>query len=313
VAGVSKLERLLNLTAILLHTRVPLTAEHIRDRVEGYPPAGPAFHRAFERDKDDLRSLGIPLRVERVPYQAHEVDGYRIRPEEYYLADPGLDADELAALHLASLAVRLGGSADREALWKLGGLVEGAGEVANVAVLPADDRLGPLFGAITERRTVAFGYRGEDRRVDPHRLDFRKGRWYLTGFDRDRQDRRNFRLDRIDGPVRVQGPPGAFPPPAGEPGLALEAWRFGDGEPVEARLLVDAPRAPWVRRHLGDGAVAEERADGSVVFAVPVANRPAFRSFVLDLLDHAEILDPPELRRDLIGWLEAMASPDVER
>lgn len=307
----SKLERLLNLTAILLDSPTPLTAEDIRQRVDGYPPPGAAFHRAFERDKDELRDLGIPLRVERVKDRRQDVDGYRIRPEDYYLADPGLEPEELAALHLASLAVRLDGLGDREALWKLGGLAEAADEVPQVAALPADERLGPLFGAITDRRRVGFRYRDEDRVVDPHRLDFRKGRWYLTGFDHARGDTRNYRLDRVDGPVTVTGDPGAFDRPAGEGGLRLEAWRFGEDEPVEARLLVDAGRALWVRRQLGDEAVAEERPDGSLVFAVPVVNREAFRSFVLDLLEHAEVLGPPELRREVVAWLEDLAGEGV--
>jgi proteasome accessory factor B len=310
VAGVNKLERLLNLTAILLDTRVPLTAEDIRQRVEGYPPPGTAFHRAFERDKDDLRELGIPLRVERVLDREREIEGYRIPPDEYYLPDPGLEPDELAALHLASLAVRIEGVGEQEALWKLGGLADPVGEVPQVAAIPADERLGPIFGAITERHPVRFRYRDEDREVEPHRLDFRKGRWYLTGYDRSRADVRNFRVDRIDGPVAASGEPGAFERPAGDPGLQLEAWRFGDEEPVEARLLVDASRAAWARRLLGEEQVAEQGEDGSMVFTVPVVNRDAFRSFVLDLLDHAEVLGPAELRDDLVAWLAALAGEE---
>ena len=305
MSGVSKLERLLNLTAILLDTTRPLTADELRRRVDGYPPSDAAFRRAFERDKDDLRDLGVPLRIERAPDR--DVDAYRIRPEDYYLPDPGLDPEELAALHLASLAVRLDGLADREAIWKLGGLAEAGVEVPQVATLPSDERLGPLFGAITQRQVVEFRYRGEPRRVDPHRLDFRRGRWYLTGHDHARHDTRNFRLDRVEGPVAVVGRPGSFDRQGAHPGLRLEAWRFGDDEPVEAELLVDAGRAVWARRQLGDDAVAEERPDGSVVFRLPVLNRAAFRSFALDLLEHAEVLGPPELRRDVVAWLEDLA------
>lgn len=309
--SVSKLERLLNLTAILLDTPVPLTADKIRHRVEGYPDSDVAFHRTFERDKDDLRDLGVPLTVERAGDA--DVDGYRIRPEDYYLPDPGLEPDELAALHLASLAVRLDGSGDREALWKLGGLAETGAEVPRVATLPADDRLGPLFAAITERRRVRFSYRGERRLVDPHRLDFRRGRWYLTGHDHGREDIRNYRVERIDASVEVLDPPGAFARPSERPGLQLEAWRFGDDEPISARLLVQRERAEWARRQLGSEVEADEQPDGSVVFTVPVLNREAFRSFVLDLLDHAEVLGPPALRRDVIDWLRALADRGTAR
>ena len=164
--SVNKLERLLNLTAVLLHTTRPLTAEELRQKVEGYPPPGAAFHRAFERDKDDLRVLGIPLRVERVPATDPPIDGYRIAPDEYYLPDPGLEADELAALHLASLAVRVDGFGPQEALWKLGGLAvdeaspEAGGDATVVmdqlASLPTDPALIP---------DLQGDHRTHDRRV----------------------------------------------------------------------------------------------------------------------------------------------------
>jgi proteasome accessory factor B len=58
---------------------------------------------------------------------------------------------------------------------------------------------------------------------------------------------------------------------------------------------------------LGESAVVERRPDGSVSVRLPVVNRSAFRTWVLDLLDHAEVLGPDELRDDLVAWLEAMA------
>ncbi len=308
---VNKLERLLNLTAVLLATRRPLSAEDLRDRVEGYPPPGAAFHRAFERDKDDLRVMGIPIRVERVPATDPPVDGYRIDPSDYYLPDPGLEADELAALHLASMAVRVDGLADQEALWKLGGVVDTGGAVVEQAVtsIPIDPALVPLFQAIVDHRQVTFDYRGEARTVDPWRLRFQRGRWYLTGFDHLRGDERNYRLDRIDGPVELTGGPvthlrpGAAPTGSGP----QPAWELGDDEPVTARLLVDAVAVAGARRQLGATAAEEPRPDGSVVFTVPVVNVEAFRTFLLGFLHRAELLEPEAWRRDLVAWLEAVA------
>jgi proteasome accessory factor B len=117
---VDKLERLLNLTAALLHTSRPLTAEEIRERVPGYPEGLSAFRRTFERDKDDLREMGVPLSIERIEAEERPIDGYRIHERDYYLRDPGLDPDEAAALNLAVSAVRLDGVQGVEALWKLG-------------------------------------------------------------------------------------------------------------------------------------------------------------------------------------------------
>lgn len=308
---VNKLERLLNLTAVLLATRRPLSADDLRDRVEGYPPPGAAFHRAFERDKDDLRVMGIPIRVERVPATDPPVDGYRIDPSDYYLPDPGLEADELAALHLASMAVRVDGLADQEALWKLGGVVDTGGAVVEQAVtsIPIDPALVPLFQAIVDHRQVSFDYRGEARTVDPWRLRFQRGRWYVTGFDHLRGDERNYRLDRIDGPVEPTGQPVTHRRPGAAPasGGPQPAWELGDDEPVAARLLVDAEAVAGARRQLGATPAEEPRPDGSVVFTVPVVNVEAFRTFLLGFLHRAELLEPEAWRRDLVAWLEAVA------
>ncbi len=305
----SKLERLLNLTAALLDTRRPLSAEDLRLQVEGYPPPGAAFRRAFERDKDDLRVLGIPIRVERVPGTDPPVDGYRIPPDEYYLPDPGLDGEELAALHLASLAVRLEGMGEQEALWKLGGQTEAAPLAEAVASLPGDPNLVPLFAAITSRTVVRFGYRGETRDVEPWRLDFQRGRWYLTGFDRLREGERNYRIERIDGSIETLDAEERFERPAVDAGgRSRQGWELGDDAPVMVELLVDEGRAAWARQQFDDGVERREHASGGTVFVVPVVNEAAFRSFVLGFLEHAEILSPPDVRGRLIDWLDQMVA-----
>jgi len=69
---------------------------------------------------------------------------------------------------------------------------------------------------------------------------------------------------------------------------------------------VDAGQAEWAVTTVGRASVLERRRDGAVVLEIPVTNRRAFRSFVLGLLDHAEILSPPELIVELVGWLEGL-------
>lgn len=316
--SVNKLERLLNLTAVLLDTPRPLSAEELRQKVDGYPPPGAAFHRTFERDKEDLRVLGIPLRVERVPATDPPVDGYRIAADDYYLPDPGLAPDELAALHLATLTVRMEGVTDQEAIWKLGGLgadePTGAPTTADPAVvndvvanLPSDPALVPIFQAISEKRTIRFGYRGNERLVEPWRLDFHRGRWYLTGYDRSREGERNFRLDRIDGMVeQTDLVAEAVPPAAPASDGPRAAWEIGEEEQVTARLLVDESRVETASRQLGSAVASEVQPDGSVIYTVPVVRYDAFRSFVLGFLEHAELLEPPAWRADIIGWLQTM-------
>lgn len=305
----SKLERLLNLTAALLETGRPLTAEELQERVPGYAENHASFRRAFERDKDDLREMGVPIRLIAIPGSDPPVEGYRIPKDEYYLRDPSLEPDELAALHLAAAAVRMEGVRGVEALWKLGGVVpntdvEGPGD--ELLKLPTDLRLVPLFSAASEQRVARFVYGGTGRDLEVHRLAFRRGHWYVSGHDQGRAASRSFRVDRIEGDVGVGGA-GAFdrlPDAAGD--ADRQPWEMGEEAPVTARLLVDADQALSAAQHLGSEAVAEERPDGSRVFEILVSNRNAFRSFVLSFLEHGEILSPSELRDDLVEWLAAV-------
>jgi proteasome accessory factor B len=302
-----KLERLLNLTAALLETPRPVSAEQLRERVPGYPSSPVAFHRSFERDKEDLREMGVPLRVAPVPGTDPPLDGYDITAEEYYLTDPHLEPDELAALHLAASTVRIDGARGQEALWKLGGVLAGDG-IEVMASLPGDPNLAPVFDAVTSRRVLEFDYRGERRHVDPHRLDFRRGRWYFAGWDHDREDSRNFRLDRVGGTVAVQGEPGAFTRPESDTGgAAPPPWQLGGDDEVTVRVRVDSDQAAWARTTLGESAVVDDHDDGAVTFELVVTNRAALRSFVLTFLDHAVIESPPELRDELVTWLEGLA------
>jgi len=311
-----RLERLTNLVAVLLETRRPLTLEEIVERVPGYPTDRESCRRQFERDKATLREIGVPIALEAL-HAFEQETGYRIHREDYELPPLDLTDDERVALHLAVTAVRLGGGAagdgpagaGREALLKLGGI---EGEAApTLAALPDVPALPALFDAYRRRARVSFTYRGGTRRLDPYGILFRNGHWYVVGWDVDRAAIRAFRADRIESAIEA-GAGGAFERPEGfDPASALrdEPWRFGDEEPVEARVLVGPAQAGWVEADLGAAAVAERRDDGSVVVRMAVTNRDAFRSFVLGLLDHAEVLAPAELRADMVAWLSAMANP----
>lgn len=301
----AKLERLLNLTAALLETERPLAAEELRERIEGYPEANASFRRAFERDKDDLREMGIPISLEPVAGSDPPVEGYRIRKDDYYLPDPGLEPDELAALHLAGNAVRIDGLSGAEALRKLGGAVGQQSDDTVVASVPTDPRLTVLFIAVTERNVVAFDYRDERRLVEPWRLDFVRGRWYLTGFDQNREGERHFRLDRMDGTVEIVAE-AAFEREGSGTGVRLQPWELGDEPPQIARLLVDPDQAAWATHHVGQPV--EVRDNGAIVIEVAVTNEVAFRSFVLTFLEHAEILEPADLRASMISWLQDMVA-----
>ena len=305
-----KLERLLNLTAALLHTERPLSASELRERMAGaYSEDLTAFRRMFERDKADLRAIGMPLEVSTLYRLDPPVEGYRIPAAAYAGRDVRFDPDELAALHLATNLVRLEGGAGA-GLARLGGAIESAeGAVESVAAvaavdeLPFHEALSKLVEAAIGRGTVQFVYRNAERRVEPWRLSFHRGHWYLVCWDCGQSTARLFRVDRIDGPVTELGaathPVGEGPDPR-----TVKPWEFGEGEPVEVRVLVDADQASWACHRAGvDG---ERRPDGSVVLTLQVRDTDALRTFVLDFLDHAEVIEPQWLRDDMVAWLEAL-------
>jgi predicted DNA-binding transcriptional regulator YafY len=304
-----RLERLINLTATLLATRRPLSLDELADRLEpGYADDLVARRRQFERDKETLRDLGVPIAVEPLDSLGGEL-GYRIRPDDYYLPDPGLDPAERAALHLAVTAVDVSGVDPLDALRKLGG-AEGEGAGQPVAAFELTPHLGDLFEAVARRAAVTFRYRGEARHLEPYGILHRFGHWYVVGRDQDRDASRSFRVDRLDGPPDIGTADGFVPPPDVDPTdyLSSDPLTYGDDQPIRARVLVDATRASLVVDALGERAVDEQRDDGSVVVTLDVVNRDAFRTFVLDLLHHAEVLDPPELRAELVDWLTSMTT-----
>lgn len=307
--AVDKLERLMNLVAALLHTTSPLTAAELQNRVGGYSPDQAAFQRQFSRDKNDLREMGVPILIETVPTIDPPVTGYRIDPDEYYLADPGLDADELAALHLATRLVAVGGEAAPRGLFKLGGLTARSDrDTPPWASVPSDRNLGRLFDGIHRRRSVSFAYRGHPRRFVPRALGFRNGNWYVTGRDQDLEADRVYRLDRIDGDVVV----GEVEPevPRGRSELGpLQPWQVGGSDALTVQVRVDPVAVPTFTTQVGDGASVDLEADGSARVTLEVTNRDGFRTWILGFGATVEVTGPAEVRADLVEWLDRI--PEV--
>ncbi len=301
------IERILNLLAFLLTAQRPVTADEIRMTVAGYDQASDeAWRRMFERDKDLLRRLGIPLELR--PTDAWEVEhGYVVEQQDYALPDPGLSDEERAALWLAAQVVRIGGRASGpDALFKLGGaLVTASGEPL-AADLGADgEALGVAFGAVADRRYLEFRYRDRPRVVAPYGLVHRRGHWYVVGPEvRPESDIKVFRLDRAVG-VTAGEHPGVFERPAGfraSDTIPEAPWQAG-GEDLEARVVFDPEIAWWARRQLGAGSVITDRPDGGIEVVTPVASPETFIGWVLGFDDAAEIVGPPELRRRLLALL----------
>jgi proteasome accessory factor B len=318
MAAADKFERMMNLLAALLDAPRPLSAEQIQERVAGYSSDKEAFRRTFERDKDELRDLGVPVQLAPIPGTFPEQQGYLVDRRIYELPDLDLEPDEVAALRLALQAVRVGDPTAHEnestaALWRLGGVADGSNVDVDdeLATIPADSRQPTLFRAMVERRVCRFEYEspsGHARRVvEPWQVGYERGHWYLTGFDQDRADRRSFRIDRMGDTIELDDPDSFIGPSDGPRDRDYLPWDDGTSETTVAVIRVDADQAVWARDLLGDHTVTEDRGTAGVIFRVPVSSWPAFRSFLLSLLDHAELLEPPHLRVQLIDWLRHAA------
>ena len=271
-------ERLVNLVIALLGTRQYVSAARIRDTVPGYEPddgterADEAFKRMFERDKAELREIGVPLETGRTSVFDTE-DGYRIARAEYELPEITLTGEEAAAVGLALRlwqSAQLAGAA-QSALVKL----RAAGvEVDQTRGIPIQPRLDagepafePCYAAARDRRVLTFDYRRPDaekasrRRVQPWGVVAWHGHWYLVGHDLDRQAPRVFRLSRVTGTPRASGPAGAFEPPAD---LDLAAVVAGQ-ETREEHLAIVRARpgtAIGLRRHAEPLGPAEDGSGG---------------------------------------------------
>lgn len=305
-SDVSRTERVLNVLALLLGTARPLTRDEITHEVPGYPDGNEAARRAFERDKETLRAMGVPIRTDAVADSADV--GYRVVPGEYYLPDLGLDDDETVALRIALNAVALtgqhGAGGTEGALRKLGGLVYDTPPIAALPLVPA---LGPLFDAHRRRAPVTFGYRGERRTVEPWALRARRGRWYLIGRDRHRDASRTFRADRVEGPVEMGAAGTVVVPADGDTAIAPtdSPWELGEGERFTVRVAFDRPHEQGALDVLGDDAIATSGPDGRTVVEFNATNAAAVRTFVFGFLEHAELLEPRWLRAELVEWLAA--------
>lgn len=271
----ARAERLVNLVLALLSTRQHLTAERIRAIVPGYASAASdeAFFRMFERDKTELRELGIPLETGRNS-AFDSVEGYRIARRDYELGDIELSADEVAAV---GLAVRLWDSPEltgqaQGALVKLRAAGVDVDPTAGSVVEPrvrAEPAFAPLLAAVQNEQAVRFEYRraGSPQRrarvLEPWGVVSWRARWYVVGYDRDREEPRCFRLSRITGEVHVKGPAGQVRRPD-EVNLLEFVAGTGDAQPpasTPARVWIADGQGAGVRRH---GTTVGRRTVGDV-------------------------------------------------
>ncbi|MFG3256604.1 helix-turn-helix transcriptional regulator [Streptomyces sp. NPDC048172] len=338
--AIAKAERLMNLALCLLGARRPLSKRELRDSIEAYVEAfGPAnrasfgpgdhatgsdesFNRMFERDKDDLRELGLVIEtVENLDGET----GYVARRDSNRLPPITLDAEEATALGVAARVwqqARLAGAASG-ALQKLhaaGGMpgeeqrAEGQGESGQYGTtlephIPAREAaFEPLMLACRDRRPVVFDYRrsnaarAEKRQVEPWTLECWRGHWYLAGYDRDRKAERVFRLSRITGTVRSRA--AAFTAPVPDQVTvreAVERWA-GESATSSARIRLRSGAGYPLRARATE---VRELDGGWDELEIPYGH--GLDAWLVEFGPDVVVLEPAELRADVVDRLRAVA------
>lgn len=301
-----KSERLVNLTIALLATKRYLTKSEIFRTIEGYEGSHESMERMFERDKDDLRSLGIVIELGTFDPLFEDEAGYRITPSSYQLNLGQLDGTDLAILSIAASAWS-GAALEREstsALVKLASMgIESNSEALSILaprVNATDHNFVLITDAILRRSEVEFDYLASDlsvkqRKVAPYSLRGHLGAWYLRGLDREKDSLRTYRLDRIESEVKVSKKSAAFVVPD-----ILPEQISDDNESAVIRVRKNRGQQ---LRSLGSLMSSGEEWDE---IQVPILNPSWLLSRVLWHREDVIVLQPPHLRQAVIDSLTKM-------
>lgn len=307
-----KTERLVNLTIALLATKRYLTKSEIFRTVDGYEGSDDSKERMFERDKDDLRNLGIEIEVGSFDPLFGDESGYRIKPENYQFQLGEVNAQEITLLSLAAEAWR-GASLSSSALTALNKLhaigIESDTELLlglAPTVVTEDANLEVAISAITSRTTLSFTYLNEElkaqsRVLEPYALTSRYGHWYVLGRDLDREAIRIFRLDRISGALKLQGRAASFEIPEN---VDISAAFSISTDLRTAQIFLRDGRGLNLRnrsRQIADPTTPV----GWQKFEVDYRDHQRFVEELLWYSDDLIVSAPRELRDEIIGHLKS--------
>jgi proteasome accessory factor B len=307
----------MNLTICLLVARTNITKDRIRQAVEGYHDlSDEAFNRMFDRDKEELRVLGVPIEVAPVARAFEDEVGYRIPRDKFELPEVTLAADEAAVVGLAArvwLHARLA-SATSQGLRKLRAagvdVDESALAILEPQLVSDEPAFDAVLEAVTDRIPIGFEYRAggatesTSRRLEPWGIGSWHGHWYVVGHDRDREAPRMFRVSRIVGEVRPLGSPGDVVPP---PDLDVRA--------LVSRLAPDSPHGTaTVRVRSGRGGSLRRRATGErpldeewTEIDVPYASGSSLAEELVSFGPDVVVVAPDEVRLSVVRRLRALA------
>ena len=304
-----KNERLVNLTIALLATKRYLTKNEIFRNIEGYEGSAEAKERMFERDKDDLRKLGIQIEVGGLDPLFDDEAGYRIRPESYALSLRDLTPTQVTLLSLAAQAWQDAAFTDlsQQALRKLTsiGLDTDSSQLPVMApkLIGADENLRSALDALTSLTTIEFDYLNiqgvaQKRQLQVYGVQARKSHWYLIGLDTEKGAIRNFRVDRIQGVVTTVGKAQSYVIPA--------TFEITELEPAIQTPLAVLQVRPGAGYQLRRMATTIETADDWDLLEVPIFDLDFITNLVLWHGEDVIVSSPVQLRSAVVAALEKL-------
>jgi proteasome accessory factor B len=286
-----------------------LTKNEIFRNIEGYEGSAEAKERMFERDKDDLRKLGIQIEVGGLDPLFDDEAGYRIRPESYALSLRDLTPTQVTLLSLAAQAWQDAAFTDlsQQALRKLTsiGLDTDSSQLPIMApkLFGADENLRSALDALTSLTTIEFGYLNiqgvaQKRQLQVYGVQARKSHWYLIGLDTEKSAIRNFRVDRIQGVVVPTGKAQSYVIPP--------SFEIAELEPaIETPLAVLQVR-PGAGYQLRRMATTVETADDWDLLELPIFDLGFVTSLVLWHGEDVIVSSPVQLKSAVISALEKL-------
>ena len=305
-----KTERLLNLTLALLATKRYLKKSEILENVFGYEGSQEAKERMFERDKDDLRSLGIEIEVGDLDVFFDDEPGYKIPQKSYELNVPNLTGRELAILSIAAN------------FWNDSVLApnaqSGIRKLQSLGIPASLDfeyrmkyrfenptyRLEQLTKAISQKSRITFAYDSSSlnlRHLEPYRIVFWNGFWYLIGMDLDREAMRLFKLSRFTGEITISKKKNEY--------SVAEDFRVEDHLPKESVEVIKSAKirikkeAGLLLRNWGKMISEEIEFD---TYQIEYENETTFLRELIWHGPNIQVVEPAELKAGLLKIVDGV-------
>ena len=299
-----KTERLINLTLALLASKRYLSKAEILRNIPGYEGSPETKERMFERDKDDLRSLGIQIDVNNFDPLFEDEQGYLIKSDSFQFAENEFTKEELLLLTMAAnlwhdSAVEIDSQNALLKIQSLSGPVEHDMTTTPTLRITEDwQLLVSIFTAVQNKQILEFSYRGKKRQVNPYGLYSSKGFWYLIAFEINVI--KSFKLVRIEGEVDLIGEKDAFEKP-----VNFNVGNFLKEESNSVSLVSKLQVRKGAALSLRNKFTVKDLDSEWDLMDIPYTNEQELLEMVLWHGTDLKLIEPAALRQLLVANLES--------